>query len=143
MILGLLALIVAALFAGAALYINLVEQPARLELDNQALLREWKPAYKRGTKMQAPLAIIGFLLGIAAWWQDGKVYWLIGALLMLANWPFTYFAIMPTNNQLMSLDPDKASSETRNLIKRWASLHSGRTGMSLAAVVAFGIALVG
>jgi uncharacterized membrane protein len=142
MVFGLLALVTAAVFAGAALYINLVEQPARLGLDDAALLKEWKPAYKRGTLMQAPLAIAGFVLGAIAWWQSRHGLWIVGALLMLANWPVTYFVIMPTNNRLMALDPASTSAEARKLIERWASLHAIRTILSFAAVIAFALALI-
>jgi Domain of unknown function (DUF1772) len=95
MLTGPLALVVAAVFSGGALYINVAEQPVRLELDDRSLLTEWKPAYKHGLAMQVPLAIVGFLLGLAAWWQAGHVGWILGALLMIANWPVTLFAIMP------------------------------------------------
>src|SRR5687768_7525066 len=102
MLLGHLALVAASVFTGAAIYINVAEHPARLALDGRALLAQWKPAYKRGLWMQAPLAVIGFLLGAAAWWQTENWRWLVGAALMIANWPVTMFAIMPTNNRLMS-----------------------------------------
>ena len=137
MLAGQLALIVAAVFSGAALYINVVEQPARLGLDDRSLITEWKPAYKHGTAMQAPLAIVGFLLGLAAWWQAEHVGWVIGALLMIANWPVTFFAIMPTNNRLMATDPAAAGPESRALIERWGSLHAVRTVLGFAACLAF------
>src|SRR3712207_6537703 len=127
MLAGQLALITAAVFAGAALYISAVEQPARLGLDHRALLTEWKPAYKRGTAMQAPLAVGGFLFGLVAWWQTGHAAWVLGALLMIANWPVTFFAIMPTNNKLMLIDPAMAGPESRAMIERWGSLHLIRT----------------
>ena len=137
MIFGQLALITAALFAGAALYVSAVEQPARLQLDTSALLTEWKPAYKRGTLMQAPLAIIGCLLGLAAWWQVGRLGWAIGALLMLANWPVTLFVIMPTNRRLMAIEPATAGMDSRILIEKWGGLHAVRTALGLAASLVF------
>jgi len=137
MLAGQLALISAAVFAGAALYISMVEHPARLGLDHRSLLMEWKPAYKRGTAMQAPLAIGGFVLGLAAWWQSGHLAWAVGALLMIANWPVTFFAIMPTNNKLMGIEPAMAGPESRAMIETWGSLHRVRTALGIAASIVF------
>ena len=89
MLSGQLALITAAVFAGAAIYVNVAEHPARMMLEDRSLLVQWKPAYKRGAMMQASLAIVGFLLGLAAWWQSGHWLWLAGALAMIAPWPWT------------------------------------------------------
>jgi hypothetical protein len=134
---GQLALIVSAVFTGAAMYVSVVEQPARLTLDDRALLTEWKPSYKRGFAMQAPLAIIGFLLGVVAWWQTGQWLWLLGAIALVANWPYTLLAILPTNQKLMATEPAKAGPDSRNLIERWATLHAGRTALGGLATVIF------
>lgn len=138
---GELGLAVAAIFAGAAFYVGFAEQPARLELDDRALLAEWKPAYKRGFAMQAPLAIIGFLLGLIAWWLSGRAAFVIGAVLLVANWPWTMLAIMPTNKALMATALEAAGPQSRLLILRWNRLHAVRTILGLLAVVAFLIAL--
>jgi len=137
MLAGQLALITAALFAGAAIYVNVAEQPSRLQLDDRALLTEWKPAYKRGFAMQAPLALIGFLFGALAAWQTGNWWWLVGAVVLLANWPFTIFGIMPTNNKLMVIDPSAATPEVRQLIKTWGYLHAVRSALGVAATLIF------
>ena len=127
MLAGQLALAVAALFTGAALYINVVEQPARLRLGHSALLTEWKPSYKRGFAMQAPLAMIGFVLGMLAWWETGNWLWILGGLLLIANWPYTLLIIMPVNRKLMATELTNAGRHTRTLIEHWARLHAVRT----------------
>ena len=137
MLAGQLALIAAALFTGAALYVSACEQPARLHLEDGALLTQWKPAYKRGTAMQAPLALVGALLGVIAWWQTSDWRWLVGGAVILANWPFTFLVIMPTNNALLALDRTGADPRSRDLIEKWGRLHAGRTALGVAATIWF------
>jgi hypothetical protein len=142
MIFGSLALITAAAFTGAAFYINFAEQPARLTLDDRALLTEWKPSYKRGFMMQASLALMGAVLGAIAWWQLGQYAWLLGAILLFANWPYTVIGIMPANKQLMATAPESAGPKSRALIESWAWLHAVRTLLGLTATISFLFALL-
>jgi Domain of unknown function (DUF1772) len=137
MVIGLLALMAAAIFFGAAIYVSVAEQPARLTLDDRALLAEWKPSYKRGTAMQAPLALLGFALGMIAWWQSSHPGFLIGAIAMIAPWPWTLFAIKPTNDALTATDPERAGAASRALIVRWGALHAVRTGLGALASLSF------
>ena len=137
MIIGLLALTAAAIFSGAALYVGVVEQPARLSLDDRALLAEWKPSYKRGAAMQAPLALLGCLLGLLAWWQTSQSGFLLGGIAMIAPWPWTLIGIKPTNDALLATGPDQAGPQTRALVVKWGALHSVRTALGALATVAF------
>lgn len=131
----------AALFTGAAFYVSFAEQPARLGLDDRALLAQWRPSYKRGFVMQAPLAVIGCVLGILAWWMTGGLAFVVGAALLLANVPWTIFCVMPTNNVLMETDSAGAGPSSRALIVKWNRLHAVRTLFGCAAILAFLVAL--
>ena len=128
---------VAALFAGAAVYVSVAEHPARLSLDDRAALTQWKLAYAYGAVMQASLAIVGFLLGILAWWQSGRWLWLIGAIVLLANWPYTLIGIMSTNRQLKDTDPATAGPQTRALLEKWGALHAMRSALGFASMLVF------
>ena len=139
---GLLALTDAALFTGAAIYVTVAEQPARLKLDDSALLSEWKPSYKRGFAMQAPLALLGFLFGLMAWYETGGIDFLVGATLMIANWPWTLLAIMPTNNKLMATEPVAPNPEARALVVKWGWLHGVRSVLGGSATAVFFIACI-
>ena len=130
-------------FAGAAIYVNLVEHPARMGCSTQIAVTVWAPSYKRGTWMQAPLAIVSFLAGTASWLLGAGVGWLVGAIIILAVVPFTFVAIMPTNNQLLAPGRDLSSPETRALLERWAMLHGVRSVLSLVASVVFLWLLIG
>jgi hypothetical protein len=137
---GTLALILAALFAGAALYVSVAEHPARMTLDAPHALAQWKPAYHRGAVMQASLAILAGTAGFAAWLEWGGTLWLAGALLILANWPWTLVAIMPANKQLKATDGKSANEATVRMLNRWAALHAVRVLLGFAAVACFAIA---
>jgi hypothetical protein len=130
-------LITAAIFSGAAIYVSVAEQPARLRLDDGALLMEWKPSYHRGFVMQASLALVCALFGLAAFGMSGDWRWLLGALLIFANWPYTVFVILPVNKRLEATLPEHANAATRALVVRWGVLHSGRNALGVAATVVY------
>ncbi len=142
MLYGLLALTIASLFAGAAGYITLAEHPARMLLPTGPLLTQWKPSYARGFAMQATLAVLGGVAGAAAWWVTREPWFLIGALILVANWPYTLLVIMPVNHRLNATDPSTANDVTRRDLIRWGQLHAVRTVLGIASTLLFAFALL-
>lgn len=135
MIITALALATASAFTGAAAYVNWCEQPARLALDDASLLKEWKLSYANGTRMQASLALVSGLLGLAAFYFEDRTMAAIGGILMLANWPYTLLVINPTNRQLGAMAGDDAGAYP--LIQKWGRLHAVRTLLGFAGLLAF------
>jgi hypothetical protein len=127
----------AALFAGAAIYVSVAEHPARLKLDDSALLVQWKPAYRHGLVLLASLATVAGLCGIVAFFFDWDWKWLLGALLIAADWPYALRNVMPLGGQLTAIEPANVGPNARVLIQRWGWLHAGRAGLGLLATLAF------
>jgi uncharacterized membrane protein len=126
-----------ALFAGASLYINLVEHPARMECGTALAVAEFGPSYRRATVMQASLAVGAFLTGTWAWWLRAGPEWLAAGILIGAVVPFTLIAILPTNKKLLDPLLDRNSELARTLLKKWGRLHAVRTVLSVLALVIF------
>jgi hypothetical protein len=133
----LLATLCAAIFTGAALYINLVEHPARMTLGTAAALAEWRPAYQRATLMQAPLAIVGLIAAIVAWAVGSGGMWLVGGVLLGAVVPFTLLVAFLTNRKLMDPAMDVDLDRARVLLDRWNRLHAVRSALGLSALLVF------
>jgi hypothetical protein len=138
---GLYALAAAAGFVGAALYISLVEQPARLALSGRAMIREWLASNRRGTVMMSVLAVISAVLAYSQFSANGDVRWLIGGTVIVASWPYAYFVMVPVNVWLYAIPPGRAVSATRKLMRDWGLLEWGHVLIGLAACGVFAWAL--
>jgi hypothetical protein len=136
-----LAVLCCTLFAGAAIYISLVEHPARMGCDTKTAAMVWVPSYKKATVMQAPLAGSSFLAGLGAWLFGGGILWLIGAVLIGLVIPFTFIGVMPTNHQLLAPGLDLSSTETRSLLDKWGRLHAVRSALSFLGAIVYLVSL--
>jgi uncharacterized membrane protein len=131
-----------ALFAGAAVYINVVEHPARMQCGTEIAATVFGPSYRRATVMQASLALVATLSALGAAWLADSALWLVGALLIFSVVPFTLLVILPTNKQLLARGLDRAAPSTQQLLVRWGRLHSVRSAASVAADILFLIAVM-
>jgi hypothetical protein len=125
------------LFAGAAIYINLVEHPARMECGVEIAATEFPPSYRRATVMQAICAAVGLLSCVATWLGGASFWWLVAGVLLGSVIPFTLIVILPTNKRLLSPTLDRRSAEAERLLARWGRLHAVRSVLSGVALLIF------
>ena len=126
----------ATLFAGGALYVSLVEHPARLLTGPPMAVAQFRTSYPRGARLQGTLAVVGALAGMGAWLGGAPLGWPAAGVLLGLVVPYTLIVILPPNKRLLdpALSPD--APETRQLLRRWTAHHAVRTVVSLVAAAA-------
>src|SRR5207249_1542781 len=129
------AVLACGLFTGAAVYVSLVEHPARVECGAEIAAAEFSMSYPRGSVMQAILAAVGLLSSIAAWLTGATFWWAIAGVLLGSVIPFTLIVILPTNKQLLNPALDRRSVQTGQLFTRWGRLHAVRSVLSALALL--------
>ncbi len=131
------AVLTCGLFTGAAVYVNLVEHPARMECGVEIAAAEFPPSYRRGAIMQVTLAAVCLLSSVAAWLAGATFWWVVAGVLQVSVIPFTLIVILPTNKQLLSPTLDRRSVQTGQLLTRWGRLHAVRSALSAFALLLF------
>jgi len=143
-ILELAAILSCTFFAGAAIYINIVEHPARLECGTELAASVFGPSYRRAARLQATLAIMATFFGAILAVTSNNPLWYFGAALIFSVVPFTFIVIMPTNLKLLAPTRDRSAEETEALLNKWGALHAVRSLVScIAAVIYVYIGLMG
>ena len=131
------AVLACGLFTGAAVYVSLVEHPARMQCGVEVASTEFPPSYRRGTIMQVTLAVVALISSIAAWLAGATFWWAVAGVLLVSVIPFTLIVILPTNKQLLSPTLDRRSAKTSQLLARWGALHAVRSVLSGVALLLF------
>jgi Domain of unknown function (DUF1772) len=133
---GLIALVFAAAFAGAAIYVSWVEQPARLALDEETLLSEWRPSDSRGVALLSTFSLAAAVAAFIAYFESEDVRWVFGALVIIASWPYAFFVMTPLNNQILSLRGHDVAA-ARALVRQWGFIEQGFAAIGVVAVAVF------
>jgi len=131
----------AGLFSGAAIYINLVEHPARVSCGTASAVAEFRPSYRRAAVMQAILAVVGLVSSLYVWWLGGGAGWFVGGLLLGSVVPFTFVAIMPTNKRILSSSLHNSSPQAEALLRTWNRLHAVRSALGTAGFLSLLVSL--
>jgi len=126
------------IFAGGALYINLVESPARSTHDAETAVTIWKPSFIRARFCMSKLTFISGLSSIGAYYLAGNkcpMKWLLAGSMMLTIAPYTIFFMVPTNEELLETEKciEKGTPHIEEKLQLWDKRHAVRTAISFGA----------
>ena len=122
----------AVVFAAWALYISLVEHPARLASPAAAAQAEFRESYRRAAPYQASFSALSALAGIVASVMSHERVWGMAGVIVGLAIPFTLIVIRPTNRPLLGADLPRDGVVP--LLVRWGRLHWIRSLLGVLAV---------
>jgi len=132
------ALFLCGTFFGAAVYISIAQHPATMEAGIPVAEKFFPPMYKLAAPMQIASALGGTLAGLAQWFIEGGIFWLVGAVLLVLIIPYTVIVLKPINDQLLDTKSQRGPTETEYLLNQWAPRHWVRSvlsGLSFAVYI--------
>jgi len=129
-----LATVSAAIFAGGALYISIVEHPARLNAGVTVALAHFRQMYRLAAPWQASAAALSLVCGVLAAILSAEWAWAIGGVMVGLAIPFTLLAMMPINRQLLDRVPPREDS-ARTLLMWWGQRHWVRSILGAIGLV--------
>jgi hypothetical protein len=138
--LGFVVIIASAMFAGGALYVSIVEQPARMAAGMAAARAQFGPSYDRAAIWQGGSAVIALAVGVAAAIVEGDWLWGASAVSTGLAVPWTLVVMLPAVRVLHD-EEDLPDDEAASVFRKWELRHLvrsvlGASGLILAALAA-------
>ncbi len=131
----LVARLTAGAFAGACLYILLVQHPVRMSLAAPAALDDFRATIPRAERLQAPLLVVS-LLATTLSLLTFRWTTVVGGVLLLAVLVQTIVTVLPINQRLLAGEATDHLDEAPDALRRWGRLHAVRTVVAVVGVVA-------
>ena len=125
----------AACSAGGAIYISIVEHPARIA-DPEIAIRQFRESYPRAVPWQASTAAICFLSSIILAFVDRNWLWALGGVALGIVIPFTLIVIFPTNKKILDPTTVLTPADAAMLLRRWGALHWIRSILGIGGLIA-------
>lgn len=121
------------LFAGAGLYISLVEIPARRALGGATAVACWREFFPRAAFLLKNSGFVGMAFGALSFLLTFNFLWLLATLCTVSLGPITQKLLGPINNALQDSSLDIDSVAAFDLTEQWAGAHHKRTAVMAAA----------
>jgi hypothetical protein len=132
------------IFAGGAIYINVVEHPSRMAMDTKNCHKQWKESFDRARVFQGRMALLSAVTAVGAYYckPSKGLTFLLGGCTMALIFPYTLFVLKPASIDPIYADYDKLVAReseefVRDTVDKWNKYHAVRSVISFTVLVEF------